>query len=159
MPTGEMKSTFEMPSTSGRQRLRFELVRGEEGPCLVGLYETAVYGDESLEPVPYTFPLPPVRTTVEDIAVMVEGFREHSHTMSSKEDQGEGVEFEFAGGHSLTLKLNPGGADNLCAGWQCVFSFLLSGPTVHVSGNYIVDATCLDIFNEGADSSVDLEKG
>jgi hypothetical protein len=141
---------FELPSTSGRHRLQFDLVDEPGGLHLRAVYETAIYGRDALEPAVSTYVLPPVKILRQELEALRSLCRNYCESMVTREAQGEGVAFEVFHEHKLEVRFEPGGAESGIAGWQALFSFQVSaGPSLTLIGRYVVDATCLDMFDEG----------
>ncbi len=140
---------FELPSTSGMHRLQFGLADAPGGLRLLPVYETSIYGQDSIEPEARAYSLPPIKVRYEEVKALEALCRDYANSMTSRQAQGEGAVFQVSHEHRLTLRFGPGGPGMVVPGWQALFSFeLVAGPNLALSGGYIVDATCLDMFCE-----------
>lgn len=148
--------SFDLPSTSGRHRMQFDLVDEPGGLRLRAVYETAIYGGDSLEPVVHIYVLPPIKILRQELEALMSLCRNYGSSMVSREAQGEGVAFKVCHEHRLEVKFQPGAAESGISGWQAEYSFQVSaGPSLTLSGGFVVDVTCLDIFDEGLAACLD----
>lgn len=151
MSVEQQTCRFEMPSTSGRNSSEFEVEGSPTGATLRLRYSWTNFAPEAVEPVAHCVQLPAVATNRGELSALLREIRRYALATGKEPATPERVEVDLspAPGHSLRVALLPSDPGLITARWQAVFVVSLSnGPAFEFVGRYVVDATCLDIFDE-----------
>jgi len=135
----------ELPSSSGRDRVRLGLCDREDFRGLVLAYESSVYDDRSLDPVVHVVRTPCVRLRDGSLEELLELTRRFADALSSPEPPAAAATCVLTNSPRLSMNLRPTGPG--AARWRALFSFeFIADRTLSLRGEYSVDTTCLDMF-------------
>ncbi|MCB9681622.1 MAG: hypothetical protein H6733_09145 [Alphaproteobacteria bacterium] len=135
----------ELPSSTGRDRVRLDVCDRHGIRSLVLAYEASVYDDRSLDPVAHVMRTPRVRLRDGSLEALLGATRRLADMFSIPEPPVDAATCVLSYSPRLSMTLGPPGPD--IPPWRALFSFeFLAVRKLSLQGEYAVDATCLDLF-------------